>query len=123
MDVYNGTLIGGLSTDTGTQLAALGFRVKLSGIDWTSHDVTQTVIQYPAGQKAAARLVGRVMPGAALQQVNGVPRLRILLGQNGHAVTAPSQGTLGQRNSSQPGSSQNSSPGQQKTAAQDACRR
>jgi LCP family protein required for cell wall assembly len=123
MDVYNGTLIGGLSTDTGTQLAALGFRVKLSGIDWTSHDVTQTVIQYPAGQKAAARLVGRVMPGAALQQVNGLPRLRILLGQNGHAVTAPSQGTLGQRNSSQPGSSQNSSPGQQKTAAQDACRR
>jgi LCP family protein required for cell wall assembly len=123
MDVYNGTLIGGLSTDTGSQLTALGFRVTLSGVDWTSHDVTQTVIQYPAGQKAAAQLVGRVMPGAALQQVNGLSRLRVVLGQNGHAVTAQSPPAPRPRNSAPPGSSQSSSPGQPKTAAQDACRR
>jgi LCP family protein required for cell wall assembly len=123
LDVYNGTLIGGLSTDTGSQLTALGFRVTLSGVDWTSHDVTQTVIQYPAGQKAAAQLVGRVMPGAALQQVNGLSRLRVVLGQNGHAVTAQSPPAPRPRNSAPPGSSQSSSPGQPKTAAQDACRR
>ncbi len=118
LDVYNGTQIGGLSTDTGTQLAALGFRVNQSGVDWTSQNITQTVIQYPAGQKAAAHLVGQAMPGAALQRVNGLPRLRIVLGQNGHAVTASSPSTP-----SQPSASQSPPPGQQKTAAQDACRK
>jgi LytR cell envelope-related transcriptional attenuator/LytR_cpsA_psr family len=118
LDVYNGTRVGGLSTDTGTHLAALGFRVNRSGVDWTSQDVGQTVIQYPAGQQAAARLVGQVMPGAALQQVNGLPRLRIVLGRSGHAVTARSPGAA-----SQPSSGRRPPPGPQKTAAQAACRR
>jgi LCP family protein required for cell wall assembly len=118
LDVYNGTGVGGLSADTGTQLAALGFRVGQSGVDWTSQDITQTVIQYPAGQKAAAHLVGQVMPGAALQQVNGLARLRIVLGSSGHAVTARSPSPA-----SRPSPSQSSPPGPQKTAAQAACRR
>jgi LCP family protein required for cell wall assembly len=115
LDVYNGTQVGGLSTDTGKQLAALGFRVDLSGVDWTSQDITRTVIQYPAGRKAAAQLVRAAMPGATLQQVNGLARLRILLGTTGHAVSRRSPGTVVPRNASQPGAGQ-------KTAAQDACR-
>jgi LCP family protein required for cell wall assembly len=113
VDVYNGTLIGGLSGDTGTQLAALGFRVDRSGLDWTNQNLTQTVIQYPAGQEADAKLVAKAMPGAGLQEVKGLPRVRILLGSNNHAVqsAAPSA-------SSSP--SQNSSAGQ-RTAAQDTC--
>jgi LCP family protein required for cell wall assembly len=125
LDVYNGTQVGGLSTDTGTQLAALGFRVNRSGVDWTSQDITRTVIQYPAGQKAAARLVRHVMPGATLQQVSGLPRLRVLLGTTGHAVTGGSPGPARRPNASQPSASQPSAsqPGaDQKTAAQDACR-
>jgi LCP family protein required for cell wall assembly len=118
LDVYNGTLIGGLSTDTGIKLAALGFRVDRSGVDWTSHNVTQTVIQYPPGQKAAAQVAGQALPGATLQQVSGLSRLRVVLGQDNHAVTAPSSGPAGQ-----PASGQSPGPGQQKTAAQDACRR
>jgi LCP family protein required for cell wall assembly len=115
LDVYNGTQIAGLSTDTGSQLAALGFRVASSGVDWTSQDMARTVIQYPAGQRAAARLVVQVMPGAMLRQVNGLPRLRIVLGSSGHAVTMPSA-------AGQPGSSPSPPPGPQKTAAQAACR-
>jgi LCP family protein required for cell wall assembly len=115
LDVYNGTQVAGLSTDTGTRLAALGFRVASSGVDWTSQDMAQTVIQYPAGQRAAARLVGQVLRGAVLQQVNGLPRLRIVLGSSGHAVTVPSA-------AGQPGSSPSPPPGTQKTAAQAACR-
>src|SRR5215469_4160716 len=115
MDVYNGTLVTGLSADTGTRLAALGFRVASSGLDWTSQDMAQTVIQYPAGQRAGALMVGHVMPGATLQQVNGLPRLRIVLGRSGHAVTAPSA-------AGQPGSSPGLPPGAPKTAAQAACR-
>jgi LCP family protein required for cell wall assembly len=115
LDVYNGTGVGGLSTDTGTQLAALGFRVARSGANWTSQDMAQTVIQYPAGQRAAARLVGQVLPGATLQQVNGLPRLRIVLGRSGHTVTAPSA-------AGRPASSPSPPPGGQKTATQAACR-
>jgi hypothetical protein len=114
LDVYNGTLIGGLSASTGSQLAALGFEVHRSGVDWPQQNLTQTLIQYPAGQKASAQLVGQVLPGATLQQVKGLARVRILLGQNNHVVSTPP--------SSKP--STPSSPGQpgQRTAAQDACR-
>ncbi len=115
VDVYNGTFIAGLSAQTGTELGELGFRVHRSGLDWTSQDLTQTVIQYPAGQKAAAQLLGKVIPGATLQQAKGLQRVRILLGQDNHTVqgAAPSP-------SSTP--SQSASPGQQRTAAEDACR-
>jgi LCP family protein required for cell wall assembly len=115
LDVYNGTFISGLSAETGKELAALGFRVHRSGVDWTSQDLTQTVIQYPAGQKAAAQLVAAAIPGATLLQASGLQRVRILLGQDNHSVqgTSPSS-------SSTP--SQGVPPGQQRTAAQDACR-
>jgi LCP family protein required for cell wall assembly len=112
LDVYNGTFIGDLSATGGQQLTALGFPVHQSGIDWTSQNVTQTVIQYPAGQRAAAALVRQVIPGAALQKVKGLTRVRVVLGANDHTVTAPSS----------PSPSAQSSPAaQQKTAAQDTC--
>jgi LCP family protein required for cell wall assembly len=115
LDVYNGTFIGGLSAATGDQLAGLGFRVRRSGIDWPGQNLTQTVVQYPAGQQASAELVRQVLPGATLQQVKGLARVRVLLGVNGHAVIAPAPSTP-----STPSSS--SSPAsQQKTAAQDTC--
>ena len=111
MDVYNGTFIGGLAASTGTQLTTLGFRVHQANLDWTSQNIAQTMIQYPAGSKAAAQLVQRVLPGSVLQQVNGVARVRIVLGQTGHVISAPTSSP------SAPGSS----PAQQKTAAQAAC--
>jgi LCP family protein required for cell wall assembly len=111
VDVYNGTFLGGLAASTGTQLTTLGFRVHQANLDWTSQDITQTMIQYPAGGKAAAQLVRRVLPGSVLRQVNGVARVRIVLGQTGHVVSAPAPGK----------SSPGSVAAQQKTAAQDAC--
>jgi len=112
LDVYNGTLIGGLSADTGSKLAALGFQVHGSGLDWPGQDVMRTVIQYPAGRKAAAEVVGQVLPKAALQQVNGLPRVRLVLGQEDHTVASAAKHPP----SRTPG------PARQKTAAQDACR-
>jgi LCP family protein required for cell wall assembly len=115
VDVYNGTLISKLSADTGAELATLGFRVHLSGVDWTSQDVAQTVIQYPAGQLAAAQLVQQVLPGAALQQVSGLSTVRIVLGQSDHSVSSPAA-------PSPAASSQPSSPAHANTATQDACK-
>jgi LCP family protein required for cell wall assembly len=112
LDVYNGTLIGGLSAGTGTQLAGLGFRVHGSGLTWSSQNIARTVIEYPAGKKAAARLVHRALPGATLRQVRGLPRIRVLLGSVGYQVAAPAPATAG------PGGVST----RQRTAAQAACR-
>jgi LCP family protein required for cell wall assembly len=115
VDVYNGTLISGLSAQTGSQLTALGFQVHLSGVDWTSQDIARTVIRYPAGQKPAAQLVQQVLPGAALQQVDGLARVQVVLGLSDHAVSAPAA-------SSSASASPSASPsGNAKTAAQAAC--
>jgi LCP family protein required for cell wall assembly len=115
VDVYNGTMISQLSADTGADLAALGFRVDLSGVDWTSQDIARTVIQYPSGQLAAAQLVQQAIPGATVAQVSGLSRVRVVLGQSDHSVSSPSA-------SSQAPSSQPSSPTSgAKTATQDAC--
>jgi LCP family protein required for cell wall assembly len=114
IDVYNGTLIGGLSASTGAQLAALGFRVHGAGLTWSSQDVGQSEIDYPAGHRAAALLVSRVLPGAALRQVAGLRRVRIILGQNGYAVVAQPASTSGH------GSGHVLTGG--RTAAQDACK-
>jgi hypothetical protein len=88
VDVYNGTLIGGLSASTGAALARLGFRVH-SGLNWPAHDITHSLIQFPPGQRAGARLVRIALPGAALSQTKGLPRIRIVLGASGYSVAQP----------------------------------
>jgi LCP family protein required for cell wall assembly len=88
VEVWNGTLIGGLSAGTGADLAHLGFPVR-AGLTWPTHDITQTVIEYPRGQLSAAQVVQHVMPGATLRQATGLSKVRILLGANGYSVTTP----------------------------------
>ncbi len=116
VDIYNGTLIGGLSATTGAQLTSAGFSVHKAGLNWPVHDVAQTLIEYPSGQAAAARLLAKAMPGAALRVVAGLARIRLVLGVSGHAVVAAaSPGT-------QSSPAATGAPGQSRTAAQDACR-
>jgi LCP family protein required for cell wall assembly len=110
LDVYNGTLIGGLSAGTGADLTQLGFPVT-AGLTWSSQNITQTVIEYPPGHQAGAKLVQEVMPGATLRQVNGLGAIRIVLGANGHTVTGLSA-------PAGPGSTSSTA----KTATQYACK-
>jgi LCP family protein required for cell wall assembly len=87
VEVWNGTLIGGLSASTGADLSTLGFPVK-AGLTWPVHDMSQTAIQYPPGDLAGAKLVQKVMPGGSLQQVKGLAKVRIVLGTNGNSVSS-----------------------------------
>ncbi len=112
VDVYNGTLITGLSASTGRQLKALGFDLSKAGLNWSRHDVTQTVIEYPPGHAEAAALVHQVLPGATTRAVAGLVSVRIVLGTAGYAVS----GTAPSGSGSQPATT-----GQAHTAAQDAC--
>ena len=114
VDVYNGTLIGGLSASTGRQLSSLGFHVHGSGLTWPDHEIAQTVIGYPAGQRAAAQLLQRVMPGAIVRQVSSLPRLRIVLGQDGYQIAAPAAAA--------PGGGTAAGADAGRTAAQVACK-
>lgn len=114
VNVYNGTLIGGLSATTGTELTRLGFTVHAAGLSWTSSDITQTLIEYPPGMAASAQLVHKALRGAALRQVSGLARIRIVLGGTGHQVTGLPSSPAGQGSSP---------PAARQTAAQDACRK
>ena len=115
--VWNATMIGGLSAGTGADLAKLGFPVQ-SGLTWQVQDLSQTVIQYPPGHQAAAKLVHRYIPGATMQQVTGLAKIRILLGTSGYTVTS---GTSSSGGSSSGSSGSASSAVPSRTAAQDAC--
>jgi LCP family protein required for cell wall assembly len=118
VDVYNGTLIGGLSVTTGAQLTTAGFSVHKAGLNWPAHDVARTVIEYSSGQAVAARLLAKAMPGAALRVVAGLTRIRLVLGVSGHTVSAATSG--GQHAPAANGPP--GAPGQSRTAAQAACR-
>jgi LCP family protein required for cell wall assembly len=114
VNVYNGTLIDGLSANTGAQLTQRGFTVHGAGLSWTSSDIARTVIEYPPGMVTSAQVVHKVLPGASIRQVSGLARIRIVLGASGHQVTGSPPSTPG------PGSVVPDGP---KTAAQDACRK
>jgi LCP family protein required for cell wall assembly len=113
VDVYNGTMITGLSASTGRQLAALGFSLHRAGLNWSRHDIPRTVIEYPPRHEDAAALVHQVLPGAAIRAVPGLVRIRIVLGTAGYALS----GAGPSASSNQPAVA-----AQAHTAAQDACR-
>jgi LCP family protein required for cell wall assembly len=113
VEVWNGTLIGGLSASTGADLTRLGFPVK-DGLTWQVHDISQTLIEYPPGHLAGAKLVKKVIPGGSLKQVKGLAKVRVLLGANGYSVTS------GTTTTPTPGATSTGVPSA--TAAQNACR-
>jgi hypothetical protein len=116
VDVWNGTLISGLSA-TGRQLATAGFAVNRSGLTWTTHDIARTVIGYPKGKLRWARLLHKALPGAELQQVSSLTRLRVILGASGYTVSS----LPGSSPSPSPTAAAPGSPGSSRTAAQAAC--
>jgi LCP family protein required for cell wall assembly len=119
IDVYNGTLISGLSATTGRQLAAAGFSLHRAALNWPQHNVTQTLIEYAPGHEAAARVLRAALPGASLRAVTGLTRIRLILGTRGAAVSGQAATSSGTSQQLAPG--QIAAPGQQRTAAQDAC--
>jgi len=112
VDVYNGTLLPGLSTATGTKLTSAGFSVHKAGLNWPAHDIGQTLIEYPSGHAAQAQVLAQALPGAAMRMVAGLARIRLVLGTTGHSVVATASPAAKPTPSGAPGS---------RTAAQDVC--
>jgi LytR cell envelope-related transcriptional attenuator len=118
IDVYNGSNIAKLSARTGSQLAALGFHVLKSGVNWRSKE-PGTLIEYPTGQRATAKLVLKVLPGAHLQAAPNAPAIQVVLGSTGHQISSKAHPTVHKARSVEPG--ETAVNGQRRTAAQDAC--
>lgn len=118
IDVYNGTMITGLAARTGTELSHLGFHLQRGKLNWARHDVARTLIEYPPGDFAAAQLLRAVLPGAAIRSTGGLQVVKVVLGESGHSVSgaAPTRAASTSTVGAIP------TTGQQKTAAQDACR-
>jgi hypothetical protein len=118
VDIWNGTLISGLSAATGRQLATAGFDVHRAGLTWTSSDIPTTIIGYPPGKIAWARLLHKALPGAELQKVPSLTRLRVILGTAGYGFSPlPAAATPSPSPAPSPGSP-GSTP---RTAVQAAC--
>jgi LCP family protein required for cell wall assembly len=118
VDVYNGSAISKLSAKTGQRLAALGFNVLKSGVNWRSK-VPSTVIEYPRGKRAAAKLVLKVLPGAHLQPSSSARAIEVVLGSTGYQISSKARPALHSPPAVQPG--ETAVNGQRRTAAQDAC--
>jgi LCP family protein required for cell wall assembly len=116
VDIWNGTLISGLAAATGHQLATAGFAVNRSGLTWDTHDIARTIIGYPPGKLSWARLLHKALPGAELQQVSSLTRLRVILGSAGYTVSPLPGAAAPSPTTPAPGS-----PGSAQTAAQAAC--
>jgi hypothetical protein len=66
--VYNGTTVGGLAARGAATLTSDGFTVTGTATASTQ-DHTTTLVEYGAGEQAAAETVAKAFPGAALQSV------------------------------------------------------
>jgi LCP family protein required for cell wall assembly len=87
-DVLNGTEVPRLAAGNAAALERLGFHVDV--VDSTPGPATTTSVEYPPGQAAAAKAVLAVVPGARLIPTRSVHRVTLILGSDGHRVTAPS---------------------------------
>ncbi|HEV8275823.1 MAG TPA: LCP family protein [Streptosporangiaceae bacterium] len=99
LDVLNGSGAGGLEYTVAAVLEQDGFKVKRTG-NASSHNVTQTLIEYHAGQLPEARLLAAKVHGSALQEVPGTGKITLLLGSNYGSTAHTGPGTKPQPASS-----------------------
>jgi LCP family protein required for cell wall assembly len=93
VEVLNGTAQAGLEDTVAGVLQQDGF--KATGETTSLLNVTETVIQYPAGLASAAKLLESKVPGAGLRQVPGTgAALTLVLGSN-YGTTADAAGPSG----------------------------
>jgi LCP family protein required for cell wall assembly len=92
LDVLNGSGAGGLEYTVAAVLEQDGFKVHRTG-NASSQTLTQTLIQYHAGQQGQASLLAARIHGAALQQMPGSGRIMLLLGSNYGSTAHTGPGT------------------------------
>ena len=91
VDVRNAAGADRAETTNANTLRQLGFHV--GTVDTAPTPVASTVVEYPARMQAQAATVAAHIPGTAIQHTDTVQHVTLLLGQDGHSVTAPTPNT------------------------------
>jgi LytR cell envelope-related transcriptional attenuator len=92
LNVLNGSGAGGLEYTVAAVLQQDGFKVHRTG-NAASQTLTQTEIQYHAGQQQQASVLAAKVHGAALEQIPGTGRITLLLGSNYGSTAHTGPGT------------------------------
>ncbi|GAA3750623.1 LCP family protein [Salinactinospora qingdaonensis] len=88
--VFNGVGTPGLAGRVSGELAAAGFTIAAQARNWSTHDVSQTVIRHAPEQAKAARMVSAAVPGARLEVDASLnERIQVVLGADFSRVVAP----------------------------------
>lgn len=88
LSVLNGTDVAGLGAQASQDLAAVGFKVQGAATNATEPVGEATVVRYDPAQQTAARTVAAALPGATLQQVEGLGRtLQVVVGTSYDGAT------------------------------------
>jgi LCP family protein required for cell wall assembly len=87
VDVYNGSGIAGLAATAAQDLTAQGFGAGTTG-NADSADYTETEIRHAAGEKASAKAVAKVVPGATVVEADDVPAgtVHLVLGSDFNGI-------------------------------------
>ncbi len=88
LTVLNGTRQTGAGATAAAALRGVGFPIGSVG-NAPSHTHPVTVVEYSAGQQAAAKLVAAALPGSVPQLVAGRPMVTVVVGAGYRGVTAP----------------------------------
>jgi LCP family protein required for cell wall assembly len=84
VDVLNGTDVARLAARNADALKQLGFHINT--VDSTSTTTQQSLVEYPAGQEAAAKAVAAAVPHAKAVMTPDVQRVTVILGSDGRWV-------------------------------------
>jgi hypothetical protein len=87
VDVYNGSGIGGLAAEAAAELGAQGFGIGTTG-NADSSDYTVTEVRHAPGEKAQAKAVADVVPGATVREIADVPAgtVHLVLGSDFNGI-------------------------------------
>ncbi len=88
VDVLNGAAATGVAARNAAALQQAGFKIGATGD--APAPVAQTVVEYPAGMQAQARVVAAKVSGATLQQSGSVHTVTLVLGTDGRQVSGAS---------------------------------
>lgn len=116
VSVLNGTGRPGLATQTSQRLSSLNFGTGSTG---NASPTSQTVIEYPAGQEAAAHTLATVVPRAQLRAGSSGSGVTLILGTDFTGLS-DSESSSDPTPSSPPASGSSEVPAP-RTAAQDDC--
>ncbi|MFD0775442.1 LCP family protein, partial [Streptomonospora algeriensis] len=90
LQVFNGTGIPGLGAEVSRSFGDAGFRVPSPARNWSSTEVSETLLRHGPDNKAEAAAVAEAVPGSSLEEDEKLgERIQVVIGFNYREVDPP----------------------------------